>query len=92
MVAKKHPVIRGLLGLCLALIIFFLLVVTLSSFFLGGDSDLTFSDKIGVVPIKGVIIDPETIIDQLHEFRKNRKVKAIVVQIDSPGWRRRNIL
>jgi len=85
MTTKKHPILRGLFGLFLALIIFFLIVVVFSSFFAGGAGDLTLSDKIAVVPIKGVITDAQTIIDQLHKFKKNRKVKAIIVQIDSPG-------
>jgi len=32
-----------------------------------------------------VITDAQTIIDQLHKFKKHRKVKAIVIRIDSPG-------
>jgi len=85
MATKKHPILRGLLGLFLALILFFLLVAILSSVFMGSGGNLSLSDKIAVVPITGVITDAQTIIDQLHKFRKNRKVKAIVVRIDSPG-------
>ena len=52
---------------------------------MGKESNLSLGEKIGVVPITGVITDSLAIIDQLHEFKKNNKVKAIVVRIDSPG-------
>ena len=52
---------------------------------MGRKGKFSRSDKIAVVPIKGVITDSQTIIDQLDKFKKNRKVKAIVVRIDSPG-------
>jgi len=81
---KKHPILRGLIGLFLGLILFFFLIV-LATFFIGKNSDLTLGEKIGVLPITGVISDSLTIIDQLQEFKKNTKVKAIVVRIDSPG-------
>jgi protease-4 len=45
-------------------------------------------EKIGVVPIEGVIgldVQSKDIIEQLEKFRKNSSVKAIVVRISSPG-------
>ncbi|MCX8011610.1 MAG: ATP-dependent Clp protease proteolytic subunit, partial [Desulfobacterota bacterium] len=81
---KKHPILRGLTGLFLVLILFFLLVI-LATFFVGEKSNLALGEKIGVLPITGVITDSLTIVDQLQEFKKNTKVKAIVVRIDSPG-------
>ncbi|RLA94707.1 MAG: signal peptide peptidase SppA [Deltaproteobacteria bacterium] len=85
MATKEYPILRGLIGLILALILFFLFVVILSSFFIGGKGEFSISDKIAVVPIKGVITDSQTIIDQLNKFKKHRKVKAILLRIDSPG-------
>ncbi|MBW1678722.1 MAG: signal peptide peptidase SppA [Deltaproteobacteria bacterium] len=84
MATNKHPIIRGLIGLVLALTIFFLFVVILFSL-IGRKGELSLSDKIAIVPIKGVITDSQTIIEQLHKFKKHRKVKAIVIRIDSPG-------
>jgi len=84
MTTKKHPILKGLIGLCVALFLFFFFAIFFSSFF-GRDGDLSRGEKIGVVPITGVITDSLAIIDQLHEFKKNNKVKAIVVRIDSPG-------
>jgi protease-4 len=41
--------------------------------------------KIAVVEVTGVITDARHAIGQLHEFRKDKAIKAIVVRIDSPG-------
>ena len=84
MTTKKHPILKGLIGLCVALFLFFFVAIFFSSFF-GRERNLSLGEKIGVVPITGVITDSLAIIDQLHEFKKNNKVKAIVVRIDSPG-------
>jgi protease-4 len=43
------------------------------------------SGKIGVVELKGVITSPEKAIKELTSFRKNRRIAAIVLRIDSPG-------
>lgn len=45
-------------------------------------------EKVGIVPIEGVIgldVQSKDIIEQLEKFRKNSAVKAIVVRITSPG-------
>ena len=84
MTTKKHPILKGLIGLCVALFLFFFFAIFFSSFF-GRERNLSLGEKIGVVPITGVITDSLAIIDQLHEFKKNNKIKAIVVRIDSPG-------
>ena len=44
-----------------------------------------FGEKVGVVEIKGVIVDPQPSIEQLAEFRNDGSVKAVVVRIESPG-------
>ena len=81
---RKHPVLFGLLILVGIFLGFFLLTYTLSS--LGGDGfDLPGRDKIGVVEVKGVIMESRPIVDQLIKFKKNRRVRGIVLRIDSPG-------
>lgn len=84
MPTNKHPILRGLIGLLFALILFFLIVRIVSSL-IGKGGDFYLAEKIGVLPVDGVITDSQTIIEQLHKFKKNSKVKAIVVRIDSPG-------
>lgn len=84
MAVKKHPILSGLIGLLFALIFFFILVLILSSL-IRGKGELFISDRIAVLPITGVITDSQTILEQLGEFKQHRKVKAIVIRIDSPG-------
>jgi len=42
-------------------------------------------DKIGVVDVKGLITEPEATIKALRDFRYNKKIKAVVIRINSPG-------
>ncbi len=51
----------------------------------GPSSNLSFGDRIGVIPIEGSITDPEPIVSQLVNFRKNKRIKAIILRINSPG-------
>ena len=56
MAMKSHPLLSGCL--ITALVVFFFLGVTVIAYnFLGKDKLLTSSDKVGVVEIKGVIVD-----------------------------------
>lgn len=72
--------------IAIGIIIFLLIVVSLiDNFFGGGYSKSVASDKIAVVEIIGVIKSSDEIIRQLAEFGKDKKVKAIVLRIDSPG-------
>ncbi|RQW77288.1 MAG: signal peptide peptidase SppA [Geobacter sp.] len=66
-----------------------ILLITLTLFFvallLGGDKRLLAGEGVGLVEVKGLIIDSQETVRQLHELRKNERVKAIVMRIDSPG-------
>jgi len=84
MATRKHPILMGLIGLAVIFFVF-LIFVFIISLFLGGEQELTLSDKIAVVPITGVITDSRTIIEDLRRFKNQSKVKAIVLRIDSPG-------
>jgi len=44
-----------------------------------------FGDKIGVVDLEGVIINPKDVVDQLRKFADDSSIKAIVLHVDSPG-------
>lgn len=46
---------------------------------------LSFSNKIGVIPINGVIRDADAITEQLIAFRDDKQIKAIILRINSPG-------
>lgn len=49
------------------------------------DARLTATDNVGLVEIKGMIIDSTEAIRQLRYFLKKDTIKAVVVRIDSPG-------
>ncbi len=44
-----------------------------------------FGDKIGVVDLEGVILDPKDVVDQLRKFADDDSIKAIIVHVNSPG-------
>ena len=49
------------------------------------DSFGGFGDKIGVVDLEGVILNPKDVVDQLRKFADDSSVKAIILHVDSPG-------
>ena len=84
MPGKKHPILTVLailagVGLLLGLIV----VIVLKMF--APSSTLTFNEKIGVIPIYGTISQSLKITSQLVKFRKDKRIKAIILRIDSPG-------
>ena len=81
---KKRPFLLAS-ALLAGLFVFFLaLAVTVASF-MGRPANFVIGDKIGVVEVFGAIADSRHVIEQLHGFRDNDNVKAIVLRIDSPG-------
>lgn len=48
-------------------------------------SPALFSEKIGVVTVRGVIADPAPTLKALQKFRKDRDVAAVLLRVDSPG-------
>ncbi len=46
---------------------------------------LSFGNKIGVIPIQGVIKDADRITEQLIAFKDDKRIKAIILRINSPG-------
>lgn len=44
-----------------------------------------FGDKIGVVDIQGVLLDPDAVVQQLKKFNKDDSIKAIILHVNSPG-------
>lgn len=57
----------------------------IASLLLGDDPTLLKESGIGLVEVRGVILDSQETVKQLHDFGRNAKVKAIVLRIDSPG-------
>lgn len=72
-------------GIVAALIFLFVVSVILAGVLDSDGTGLMIGDCVGVVEIKGMILDSKEPIKQLNDFRKNAKVKAVILRIDSPG-------
>jgi protease-4 len=44
-----------------------------------------FGDKIGVVDLDGVIVDPSQVVDDIRRFADDDSIKAIIIHVNSPG-------
>ncbi len=44
-----------------------------------------FGDKIGVVDLEGVIIEPKTVVSDLKKFARDDSIKAIILHVNTPG-------
>ncbi len=84
MASKKHPIltvlmILGVVAVFLGVAMAFLMKL------LGQPATLSLKEKIGVIPIEGPITDTEPILTQLVDFGKDKRIKAIILRINSPG-------
>lgn len=84
MAKAKRPITVVLIILGVAILFFGTLMAIVLSLSDRGPA-LSFTNKIGVVPINGIIRDADTIIEQMIAFRNDRQIKAIILRIDSPG-------
>jgi protease IV len=76
-------VIGGGVFFLFVLAVFALVYLTLHA---GESSSLRgFGDKIGVIELEGVIIDPGVIVPQLKKFGDDDSIKAIIIRVNSPG-------
>jgi len=67
-----------------AITLFFILMIGVAALF-SGERNAFKGDGVGLVEVKGVIIDSQETVKQLHSLKKDRHVKAVVVRLDSPG-------
>jgi protease-4 len=84
MAGKKHPILTvlAILGV-VVLVLGATMIIALR--LVAPSSDLSFGDKIGVIPMEGVISHSRSITSQLVKFKKDKKIKAIILRINSPG-------
>lgn len=68
-----------------ACVILFVLSISIYVAFRGENDTLAWGEGVGLVEVKGMIIDSQETVKQLNDFRKDDKVKAVVLRIDSPG-------
>jgi protease IV len=81
---KRKRILVGL-GVIAALLVFFLGALIFIGERTGGEAGFSFGDKIAIVEIKGVITQSAEVIEEIHQYQEDEKVKAIVLRIDSPG-------
>jgi len=84
MSGKGHPILTVIVILA-AVGLFLGLVMTLFFSAAGPPEAFSFKEKIGVLPIEGAITESDFVVAQLVEFRKDRRIKAILLRVDSPG-------
>jgi protease-4 len=84
MTKKKNSILLVLFILG-GVVVFLAMVMMVVLRFMGPSSGLAFGEKIGVIPIHGTILNAEPILSQLVAFKKDKRIKAIILRIDSPG-------
>jgi len=67
--------------------VLFIVVLVALALTVGSDesAEFAFSDRIQVVDIEGELVQSRTILDQLKRYEDSNSVKAILLNIDSPG-------
>ena len=73
--------LAGVCGFLFLLTAAVLVTVLLSD----GERKIIAGSGVGLVEVKGLIIDSQETVRQLNDFRKDARVKAVVLRIDSPG-------
>jgi protease-4 len=84
MLGKGHPILTVIVILA-AVGLFLGLVITLFFSVAGFSEALSFKERIGVLPLEGAITESDSLVAQLVEFRKDRRIKAIILRVNSPG-------
>jgi len=55
------------------------------AYFSGGVGDFSSGEGVGVVEIKGIIVNAEPTLKTLVWFRRDKRIKAVILRINSPG-------
>lgn len=82
--SKKTALIIGAIFLSLT-ILFALSVKIASTIINSGEGAVTSKEGVGLIEVKGMILDSKETIRQLRYFLKRDSVKAVVLRVDSPG-------
>src|SRR5437763_3405920 len=61
------------------------LVAVMLTFSADDGTDLAFSDRIQVIDLDGELVESRPILDQLKRYEDSDSVRAILLNIDSPG-------
>lgn len=68
-----------------AVFFFFLLVVFAAGLLSDCSVFVPGGDKIGILEVRGTIVDAQQIVAKIADFRDSRNIKAVVLRVDSPG-------
>lgn len=86
MAAKKDIAVGIIIAVFSVFAIVFFGIIFIGVFFSSdGDSFAGFGDKVAVIEIFGSINESTSVIDQLKKWGDSKKIKAIILHIDSPG-------
>ncbi|NMC73117.1 MAG: signal peptide peptidase SppA [Geobacteraceae bacterium] len=77
--------IKPIYAIFIAFVAIFCISIIISKLIIKDGISNQFGKAIGVIEIKGMIVESNDYIHQLHSFRDNKRVKAVVLRIDSPG-------
>lgn len=74
-------------GCAMFFVVLFMFSVLIAKALLGGDTDGKLVDRqgVGLIEVKGMILDSKDTIRQLRHFLKKENIKAVVLRVDSPG-------
>lgn len=82
--SKKTVLIAA--AVLFSIVILFALSVKIAATIIGSDdAGLTSKEGIGLIEVKGMILDSKETNRQLRYFLKKDSVKAVVLRVDSPG-------
>ncbi|MHB8057852.1 MAG: signal peptide peptidase SppA [Desulfuromonadaceae bacterium] len=82
--SKKTALIAAAVLISLA-VLFAISMMIAGAIFGTGDARLTSKAGVGMIEVKGMILDSKETIRQLRYFLKQDSVKAVVLRVDSPG-------
>lgn len=70
---------------CLLGVIIGAVLVAMAAWLVSDISISTKGNRVGLIEIKGTIVSSQDTVKQLHDWRKDSSIKAVIVRIDSPG-------
>lgn len=73
------------IGISISFVILLTGSILVATLFWGNDDTLVTGSGVGVVEVKGIILDSQETVKQLHDFGRDDDVKAVVLRVDSPG-------
>ena len=83
MFKRRHPYLFFILVFTAIISIFPIVVNIVTGVMLRKDVEAV--EGVGIIEVRGMIVDATGITDQLKAFRENDNIKAIVLRIESPG-------